>query len=134
MPALNYKKEFAEPVRKKQKPCTIRRMRKRPFVEGDTLYHYTGLRSSKCEKLLENKALAVFSITIEQGEKVHVNGHLLEPNYLRELAQIDGFSDEQAFMDFFKEEDGIPFIGQLIMWNELYAMAFKNLYGINQSL
>lgn len=129
MPALNYMKQFAEPVEKLQKPCTIRAIRKRPFKEGDTLYHYTGLRSAKCRKLLENKALAVFDITIESEDRVYINRNLLKPENIRELANIDGFKETPEFMDFFRNTHGFPFTGQLIMWNEVYAMGFKKLFG-----
>lgn len=131
MPALNYKKEFAEAVRKKQKCCTVRALRKRPFKEGIVLYHYTGMRTSSCIKLLENKAVAVFDIAIESEDRVYVNRNLMKHVDLRTLAQIDGFEEVEPFINYFKTNHGFPFKGQLIMWNEIYSMGFKKLYAIN---
>ena len=50
MPILNYKKQFA------------------PLVEsGDRLYHYTGLRTKACRKLLESTCLFADRIDILRG-------------------------------------------------------------------
>ena len=51
MPALNFKKQFAEKVETGEKRQTVRAKRKRAFVVGDKLYLYTGMRTKYCRKL-----------------------------------------------------------------------------------
>src|ERR1051326_4822817 len=58
MPALNFKKQFVPAIRAgisksknfklQPKRQTIRAIRKRPIVKGDTLYLYTGMRTRNC--------------------------------------------------------------------------------------
>ncbi len=68
MALLGYQKRFAEEVMTGVKRNTIRMKRKHPIKPGETLYHYTGLRTKHSYKLLESKCLFVFEVTIENSD------------------------------------------------------------------
>ena len=120
MPLLNYKKQFAPLVESGEKRQTIRAWRKRPFVKGDRLYHYQGLRTRSCRKLLENTCAGESPIYINELEDVAVGGRgLLCAAEKAELARADGFRGQDpwaAMFEFFKSEHGLPFSGQLVQW------------------
>lgn len=69
MPAINFKRVWADAVRSGDKPCTIRQVWKRPIREGDILYLYTGMRTKQCKKLREAECIAVTPLRVET-EKV----------------------------------------------------------------
>lgn len=115
MPALNFKKQFADVVETGEKRCTIRAIRKRQFRTGDTLYHFTGMRSASCRRLGTTMATRVRPIVIYDSN-VRVEGHDLAPFDIQTLAQADGFSSTNDFFRFFKETHELPFYGQLIEW------------------
>lgn len=139
MPALNFKKQFAEAVRSGDKHQTIRRKRKRPFVVGDTVQLYTGQRTKSCEKLGEGYVDFVCNIYIGEDERIKVTEHYhnlfkrphyldpglckwyytyLRPDQIKDLAIADGFKSTEEFMQFFRDS-GLPFEGQLIVWSGL---------------
>ncbi|MEE9356892.1 ASCH domain-containing protein [Candidatus Vondammii sp. HM_W22] len=115
MPALNFKKQFAPGVRDHSKRQTIRVMRKHPIRTGDTLYLYTGMRTSGCEKLGEAAAKTVTTIYID-SDVVNVDCETLHPYQVAELARADGFAGIAEFKAFFRDTHGLPFTGQLIKW------------------
>lgn len=121
MPAYNFKKEFASKVEDGTKPHTIRPCRKRPTVEGDTLYLYTGMRTKNCRKLREEKCIAVMQIDFEpagDGVDVWLNRKWISRKDLHLIALKDGFDTVDSFMEFFKSNYGIPnkVPLELILW------------------
>jgi len=115
MPALNYKAEFAPKVEDGTKRSTIRPRRKNPIKKGDTLYHYTGMRTKKCRKLLENKCTSVSRIEIFNSI-VAVNCCRLHHAAVYRLARKEGFKCVKDFRDFFRNQYGLPFVGAWIQW------------------
>jgi len=119
MPALNYQARFAPLVESGQKRQTIRAMRKRPFVAGDTLYHYTGMRTKACRKLLES--VCHDAVVIEMGgapnqEWVMLNRIYLDADDIFLIARADGFQCGVDMLDWFRKVHGFPFKGQLVRW------------------
>ena len=123
MPILNYQQKFAPLVESGKKRQTIRAMRKRPFQEGERLYHYTGLRTKKCRKLLENNCKLAHLIEITT-DKIQVFRYSIifgkiEILFKDNFAQLDGFEDWPEMKAWFIKHHKIhikPFHGQLIKW------------------
>jgi len=120
MPALNFKKQFADMVRSGYKRQTIRAERKRPFKDFDTLYLFTGMRTKNCERLRTETCKKVESIEIrlDDGNPIfEVNGKILSEHEIDSLAFFDGFNRPNSankLFEFFK--DRLPFKGQVIYW------------------
>ena len=113
MPALNYKKQFADKVEAGTKRTTIRAGKR--FKKGDTLYHYTGMRTKSCRKLREDACTWVSDIYMTNSG-MKCNGVALAPARIEEIATADGFETVDEFIFFFRETHGFPFLGQLIEW------------------
>ena len=121
MPLLGYKKQFVPLVESWEKRQTIRAIRKRPFKVGDRLYHYFGLRTKSCRKLLESDCTAADDILIDEKGDVYINGEMLLFTMSKEsLAYADGFRPAGKawgqMLHFFKTVHGLPFTGQLVKW------------------
>ena len=129
MPALNFEKRFAEPVRlglidphaTGAKTQTVRPIWKRPIKPDDVLYLYTGMRTKRCEKLGEAVCLHIQHIQIYIGcfTLKYQHGVLNEYGALDNLncfAQKDGFWNWQEMQDWFQKRYGLPFSGVLIEW------------------
>lgn len=135
MPAFNYKKQFAELVATGRKRQTIRAMRKRPIKVGDKLYHFAGMRTKQCRRLLPEPTICVSAWTIwvykhsavyvKYGDNRRIRlrpllGHNamwgLPAALIDAIAAMDGFDSSQALIDFLKKEHGLPFKGQVIRW------------------
>jgi len=99
-----------------QKRQTIRLWRKRPFQVGDRLYHYTGMRTKACRKLLESRCIEATPIMID-GVCVCIDGGipLTEPKRDK-LARADGFEHYAEMEAWFEATHTMPFSGQLIRW------------------
>ena len=111
MPAINFKKEFAEAVESGEKTQTIRKVRKRPIENGDTLYLYTGrrlLRTVVCHGAVPIKITKRKIIVPEWSRNVSMNL----------VAFRDGFDTIEAFLDFFRKQYDLPFEGVLIWWDK----------------
>jgi hypothetical protein len=129
MPAYNFKQQWAEAVRNGFKAAngeplpagahvkrqTIRKPRKRPTRPGDTIYGFTGMRTKQCERLGQAPCQQVCPIIIDE-EEVVLDGAPLVGWEQRLLADSDGFDFFVDFITFFKEQYGLPFEGELIMW------------------
>jgi hypothetical protein len=115
MPAINFKQQFTSALSSGEKRQTIRKPRKRQTVPGDTLYLYTGMRTKKVHKLLETVCLAVLPISIWKSS-VRLDGVYLKANEIKDLAELDGFATTEAFYEFFRENHGLPFEGEVIKW------------------
>lgn len=115
MPAFNYQQRFADQVQSGTKRSTIRRWRKRPIYIGDTLYHYTGLRTPGCHKIGNTTCIRVREIRITPGGTIKIDGQVIYRESAQALAKADGFNSLADFIQFFcpGEQD---FHGQLIEW------------------
>jgi len=118
VPALNFKKKFAEKVKSGAKRQTIRALRKdgRNPRPGQTLYLYTGMRTKGCQKLREAVCKSVEQISIEEFSGVYLKCEYLIPVEILELAKKDGFNSDVDFFEFFRKTHGLPFYGLLIKW------------------
>jgi hypothetical protein len=126
MPDLNYSLPFAPLVASGQKRQTIRAMRKRPFVVGDALFHYVGMRTLACMRLGTSVAEDVLGIDILKDRAGRMltfredspNGgqRRLSHDEVDELATLDGFQSSAAFYAWFLPGTSFHFVGQLILW------------------
>jgi len=126
MPALSYKARFVDLVVGGVKPHSIRAGRR--FKKGDTLFHYTAMRTKQCRKIRPDTICeAAPTIVIDsRRRRVHLGdgsiyyrrvcAELLDDQIVK-LAERDGFADIDAFFDFFRQKDFSTFSGQLIEWN-----------------
>jgi hypothetical protein len=119
MPLLGFKRRFAPKVKSGEKRQTIRSMRKRPIKVGDKLFHYVGLRTKKCKKLLESACKKVEYIIMRKHHdfifvRIGRSDEYLDMDGLHKLAVADGFNNFEEFKDFFKNR--LPFEGQIIYW------------------
>ena len=143
MPTLNFRAEWADAVTLGArlanceiapvamvdlipKRTTIRRPgRAHP---GDTLYFYTGQRTSSCRKLGEALCLFVVPVRIARerltrGAYIHLgtaqtDNALLSGPRLERFARLDtaGLWGAVEFIAFFESTYGLPFSGELIGW------------------
>lgn len=119
MPALNFKKQFAEAVENGDKRQTIRATRVHPIKPGDRLYLYTGMRTKACRGLADALCVTADPICItEKYIAIDRRGgrQILTRTEAEKLAIADGFETADAFIDFFRTQHGLPFYGQLITW------------------
>lgn len=128
MPAINFKKQFADAIREGSKGQTIRKRRKYPIKVGDSLTLYTGMRTKKCELLQMTTCTRIRKVLIEEvmdhltdasdalGYRVFVDGKLLNRKQGTALASVDGFKSLDEFIEFFKRQYGFPLTAELIEW------------------
>jgi hypothetical protein len=123
MPALNFQARFADAVERGDKRQTVRPIRKRPIVVGDTLFLKTGQRTKKCRSLRNCKCRSVSSIVIDckkgkiLGGGIRVAGGVwgieLDPD---DFARRDGFASSDELFEWFAKQYGDLFEGVLIQW------------------
>ncbi len=108
MPALGYKKQFAQPIRDGWKRTTIRQERKKnPIRVGDTLHMFTGMRTKQCEKIGMYRCKSVRPIIIEPKKKfITLDGHPCSELAIQGIVHGDGFSSVDAFFAFFEQNYG----------------------------
>ena len=118
MPALNFKKQFAQSVNLGTKRQTIRRYRKdgRDPKPGDKLYLYTGMRTKNCKRLLVAKCVCTCYIVINNKKNITLDGKPLNKSEIINLALKDGFDNLNDFISFFEKNHELPFCGLLICW------------------
>jgi hypothetical protein len=117
MPAYNFKKQFAPMVEDGSKRQTIRKVRKTPTKPGDKLSLYTGMRTKACRLLEYTRCVDVQPVEVYAIGVVHVGGSALTPAQLHDFARADGFQDGEQFVEFFRQEYGLPFTGaEVIKW------------------
>jgi hypothetical protein len=131
MALLGYKKQFTPSVKDGSKRSTIRATRKHPVKVGEKLYHYTGLRTKQCEKLLESVCTETYPVRIihETGIgatpferaahrfRFFINNIELSKPEIEELARTDGCGmGWLQFITLFEEMHSFPFEGQIIYW------------------
>jgi len=115
MPAISFKKQFADKVLKGKKNQTIRPIRKNPIKKDDTLYLYTGMRTKDCKKLKEVKCKDVKKIKIDFFD-TKIDGASVPNSSVVDLALNDGFDNSIDFIEFFEKQYGLPFEGVIIYW------------------
>ena len=115
MPAINFKKQFADLVESGEKRQTIRLVWKYPIKSGDTLYLKIGMRTKQCRKLGEAICKSVQPIKINPCSVI-LNEKNISGNAISELAKADGFKRYRDFFEFFEKQYGLPFKGVLIKW------------------
>lgn len=124
MPAYNYKARFAPDVESGKKRQTLRRPRKRPTRPGEHLKHYTGMRTKACRLLTEATCLSVEPVLVDVREipqlwpraHIEVSGKVLTHRESLAMAEADGFDCVSDFVDFFKDQYGLPVELELIKW------------------
>lgn len=118
MPALNFKKQFAQLVESSEKRQTIRALRKdgKNPKPGQTLYFYTGQRTKACRKLGEAICKSVEQICINGSRDISVASTDLSTKEELALIKADGFENINQFYEFFENTHGLPFFGLLIKW------------------
>ena len=118
MVAYNFQARFAEAVASGRKTQTIRATREgrsRHAKPGDPLQLYTGLRTKAARKLRTPDPICIRSTYCN----IHETGVTTGTNPKIDLdafAQNDGFADFADMKAWFRETHGLPFIGQLIVW------------------
>lgn len=116
MPAYSFKERFVQPIFNRTKRQTIRGKRKHRAKPGDTLYLYFGMRTKYCKKLGEEICTDVKDIII-LVTGVFIDGELLESDHeYEDLAKADGFDDWNDMWNFWKQNNSIPFNGDIIYW------------------
>lgn len=121
MPALNFKKQFAEAVESGKKTQTIRKGDR--IKTGDDLYLYTGMRTKQCRLLHGPVKCLVGAIRITEDGVTVFRKHrgedearALTDKETLVMAKADGFDTVEEFMAFFRDNHGFPFSGQIIFW------------------
>ena len=132
MPALSFKKQFVPYVEDGSKQHSIRAMRKRPFVVGDTLQLYYAQRTAQCRHLSDAPCVKVSDIGI-YGAHVWIDGVELSSDETNMLAWRDGFRHVHSdgtytmisygcfalMLGYWTKEygDNIDFKGQMPHWD-----------------
>jgi hypothetical protein len=116
MPAYNFMPQFAHLVGSGEKRQTIRLVRKRPTKPGDFLYLKMGMRTKECRDLLPPQACKSVEPILIFPPNLTVNGQVLSMVEILDLAWADGFETVDHFIDFFKNQYGFPFEGEIIKW------------------
>lgn len=117
MPAISFKKQFAEKVKTGEKRQTVRAYRKdgRDPKPGDMLYLYTGMRTKNCKKLKEVVCQHIKDVIIDKG-MAYINSFPAVRFERDDFAKADGFNNFKEMEAFFSRVHGLPFYGLLIGW------------------
>jgi len=140
MVAFNFQKQFVPMIQSGQKRHTIRidRADGRPHAKkGDMLQLYTGMRTSACEKIIEE------DVKCDRYEPVFItesnfflNGAQLSMQEIDWLARNDGFANLMHMMSWLKNTHEFPFKGALIGWEPADDLGWyfhplhQNTYGV----
>ena len=119
MPSLNFKAQFKNAILTGAKEQTIRATRKQPIKVGDKLCLFTGMRTKSCLGLGVVRCIRVRDIEIYTtccSAIVRLEGKELTPAQIDALAKDDGFLGATPFLNFFWDNHGANFEGQLIEW------------------
>lgn len=127
MPAINFMEKFVVPIQLGEKKHTIRVERKSPFKTGDTLFLYTGQRTSHCERIAVFPCRKVRPIQIYVGPEYYQGGIIFlndrwipNPDVGQDFARNDGFDSFQEMYQFFSRYDEETRMNKLrlIQWAE----------------
>lgn len=104
MPAYNFQRQFVGRILSLEKPHTIRPERKHPTKKGDTLYLFTGQRTTQCRLIAESPCINIERIGIylhNPQPYVMINDYGLSVEALDRLIRRDGFEHREDFFEFF---------------------------------
>lgn len=106
MPALNFQKQFREPIQEHSKIHTIRAKREdgRDPKPGQTLYLYIGMRTKSCEKLRETTCKRVRPIELTLTPSTFgasIDTVPLAHDDLESFSYAEGFESPEAMRAFF---------------------------------
>ena len=132
MPAFSFKKQFRPPVEDGTKRHSIRAKRSRPWLVGDKLALYTGMRTNSCRLIFRTVVTKVQDITIRQSKtrhfpeipdlgawpylEIHIDGIALSDDEMEALAKADGFGSLFSMAMFWEQNNAFPFSGDMIHW------------------
>jgi len=118
MSAYNFQKRFAPAIEDGTKTSTIRARRKNGYVPkaGERIKLYIGQRTRNCRLLREVTVARVTPIIVDE-DSIVLNGVPLSVMHCLRISKNDGFPTWAEFVDFFKEQRGLPFNGYLIEWS-----------------
>ncbi len=119
-----FQDRFARLVERGVKRQTIRPHRKRPIRVGDrlSLRRWSGkayrskqvvLREGVCKEVWPINIFDTAPPTVSHRKK---DGYLYSPYQSHILARDDGFDDFHQMVVWFRENYGLPFHGELILW------------------
>lgn len=102
MALLGYQGWKAAKVESRECSQTIRARRKTPVKVGETLYHYSGLRSRAARKVLTSVCTETFEIrlAVDHGG-ARANWEADIPVDFHAVARLDGFADITAMTTWF---------------------------------
>lgn len=117
MPALSFKRQFADLVESGQKRQTIRARRQdgRDPKPGDKLFLFFGLRTKGCRRLGEAVCINTAAVLIDRY-RIVLGASEMTPAGEEALARADGFETAADLRRWFEAEHGLPFWGLLIQW------------------
>jgi hypothetical protein len=109
---LGFKPRFEEPIQLGTKVFTLRGKRKNEPKLGETLYMYTGLRTSNCRKIsdkekLQDKQRVRLQIRANAKNdtlKVWVDGRELTEAEIDQFVIYDGFVDRTDFINYWIQD------------------------------
>ncbi len=99
---LGFKERFAEPILLGTKVFTLRNNRKNQPKIGETLFMYTGLRTSECRKISDKEKLMSTQkvlIYITRGKEKQIDISITVDNKLLTREQVDQFVKYDGFVD-----------------------------------
>jgi hypothetical protein len=106
---LGFKPRFVDPILLGTKVFTLRNKRKNQPKIGETLFMYTGLRTSNTrkisdkEKLMSTQEVLIYiarSSTKEISISITVDNKLLTREQVDQFVKYDGFVDRADFADY----------------------------------
>lgn len=120
MPALIFKKRFAEAVETNKQTCALIPRRKRAWKVGDKLYLQMRVRMNNVRTLGEAILTKVSTVTITEDSLTYE--HPDRPLTLKakhgpdRLAQNCGFPNFTEMINWYRDAHGLPFTGDLLKW------------------
>lgn len=130
MVAYSFQERFIEPIRSGAKRQTIRAIGKRRHaVKDDRIQLYTGMRTAKCQKIVEPDPICTGNYSVELHVFQFENAFVIRRIVLDGVEQIatpdrrlfatrDGFDSLEEMADFFGRSYGQGiFRGVLITWS-----------------
>jgi hypothetical protein len=122
MPAFNFQRQFADDVEHGRKSQTIRAKRRHRPKAGQTAHCFTGMRTSACRLLGRWPIVHVENVIIDDDRVILMDhsfddGCLVTDKELDRFARSDGFADWSSMLSWFEKTHGLPFVGDLVMWD-----------------
>ena len=115
MVAFNFKEQFANDVASGRKPGTIRKSKR--CKVGDKVQLYTGQRTKNCRKLADAVCTGICQISICEAFPWAISKQEGELKSFGKLFhELDGFKNAKDFVDFFRQQYGLPFNGYYHQW------------------